>query len=154
MDPAGRSCAAAARKTKRPVKPAKTYPRTNATPSPQPATSSLSSLPAASLSSSSLTGASITSSSATTSTTTTNAAPSLAQQSISAEDDDLSGNVINNDSELPKPIESNGNAADMMVETKTDKPSSTLSSETNAASSAMIEEECDPDMIGFEIITG
>ncbi|KAI9577188.1 uncharacterized protein LOC119641829 [Glossina fuscipes] len=146
--------AAAARKTKRPVKPAKTYPRTNATPSPQQATSSLSSLPAASLSSSSLTGASITSSSATTSTTTTNAAPSLAQQSISAEDDDLSGNVINNDSELPKPIESNGNVADMMAETKTDKPSSALSSETNAASSAMIEEECDPDMIGFEIITG
>lgn len=106
------SDANAARKTKRPVKPAKqTIPRTNVTPAPA--------VPAATTSSSSSTTA--------TSEQSLDSAPLITSSS--------SG--IN--SELPKPLQLPQNEA--APEPKTDK-------------APELDEECDPDMIGFEIITG
>ncbi|XP_005177489.2 uncharacterized protein LOC101896863 [Musca domestica] len=138
------SSATAARKTKRPVKPAKTFPRTNVTPSPQAA---------ASTSSSSTT---TTAQPAISSTTSSTAAPLLKTENVSIEEADLPGNIVQNDSELPKPLESaaaaasaiNGNAQ-LPQESKTEKP---MAESGNGG--GMVEEECDPDMIGFEIITG
>lgn len=103
------SDANAARKTKRPVKPAKqTIPRTNVTPAPA--------APAA------------TTSSASSSTTTTS------EQSV-----DAAALTTSSNSELPKPLLVPQN--DAPPEPKTDK-------------APELDEECDPDMIGFEIITG
>ncbi|KAH8407238.1 hypothetical protein KR222_010952 [Zaprionus bogoriensis] len=103
------SDASAARKTKRPVKPAKqTIPRTNVTPAP------------AAL-------AATTSSSSSTTTATS-------EQSMEA----ASLLTTSSNSELPKPLASQNDA---QAEPKTDKAPD-------------MDEECDPDMIGFEIITG
>lgn len=108
------SDANAARKTKRPVKPAKqTIPRTNVTPAPA--------VPAATTSSSS-------SSTTATSEQSLDSAPLITSSSSSG---------IN--SELPKPLQSPQSEA--APEPKTDK-------------APELDEECDPDMIGFEIITG
>lgn len=136
------SSATAARKTKRPVKPAKTFPRTNVTPSPQAAASSSSTT--------------TTAQPAISSTTSSTAAPLLKTENVSIEEADLPGNIVQNDSELPKPLESaaaaasatNGNAQ-LPQESKTEKP---MAESGNGG--GMVEEECDPDMIGFEIITG
>lgn len=107
------SDANAARKTKRPVKPAKqTIPRTNVTPA--------AAAPAATTSS-----ASASSSSSTTATS---------EQNVDAAPLTTSSN-----NELPKPLLVAQN--DAPPEPKTDK-------------APELDEECDPDMIGFEIITG
>lgn len=132
------SSATAARKTKRPVKPAKTFPRTNVTPSPQPSSTSTTTQQAA-----------------ISTTSSTAAPPQLSKtENLSVEETDVPGNVMQNDNELPKPLESvaaanSGNAQQQQMpqESKTEKPMA----ETG---NGMIEEECDPDMIGFEIITG
>ncbi|XP_062127129.1 uncharacterized protein LOC133839544 [Drosophila sulfurigaster albostrigata] len=103
------SDANAARKTKRPVKPAKqTIPRTNVTPPPAPIASSSSS------------------SSSTSTASEQNA--DLASLTTSS----------SNHLELPKPLVPQNDA---QPEPKTDRAPDT-------------DEECDPDMIGFEIITG
>ncbi|XP_075148055.1 uncharacterized protein LOC142221994 [Haematobia irritans] len=133
------SSATAARKNKRPVKPAKTFPRTNVTPSPQAASTT-----------STTTTTTTTQQAVTSTSSTTTSAPHIKTENISIEEADSPGNgPLQSDSELPKPLDvsalnSNGNAA-MPQESKTDKP---------MVESGMIEEECDPDMIGFEIITG
>ncbi|XP_037808095.1 uncharacterized protein LOC119601322 [Lucilia sericata] len=137
------SSASAARKTKRPVKPAKTFPRTNVTPSPQ---QQLAAAPTTS----------------TTSTTTSTTAAPIKQENVSVEEADLTGNVMN-DSELPKPLDAavaaavnqaNGNMQheQLQQESKTEMPTELEGGNNGGA--GMIEEECDPDMIGFEIITG
>lgn len=57
---------------------------------------------------------------------------------------------------LPKPMEAAGNGGDagsVAAELKTDKPFSHMET-ASAGSGGILEEECDPDMIGFEIITG
>lgn len=134
--------ASAARKTKRPAKPSKTFPRTNVTPSP-PASSSTNQQ------------------AATSSTKTSSITPApMRQENLSIEEADLTGNVMN-DSELPKPLDNiaamvnqaNGNMQQeqFLHESKTEIPAD-LEGGNNGA--GMIEEECDPDMIGFEIITG
>lgn len=135
------SSASAARKTKRPVKPAKTFPRTNVTPSP---------------SAQAVANQQATSTTTTTSSTTTSAP--FKQENVSIEEAELTGNVMN-DSELPKPLDTNaaGNQPNGNVqyggeqEPKTEMPSEL---EGGSDDAGMIEEECDSDMIGFEIITG
>ncbi|KAH8388537.1 hypothetical protein KR093_009162 [Drosophila rubida] len=96
------SDADAARKTKRPVKPAKqTIPRTNVTPQPP--------------------------------------APISSTSTASEQNADLTTSSSSNSNiELPKPLVPQNDA---QPEPKTDKAPET-------------DEECDPDMIGFEIITG
>ncbi|ALC47847.1 nyo [Drosophila busckii] len=122
------SDANAARKTKRPVKPAKqTISRTNVTPAPAAAAPAL---PAAAASAAVVGATSSSSSSSSTLATTT----SGSEQSVEAAP--LTAAVSN--SELPKPLAALNDAP---AEPKTDK-------------SPDMEEECDPDMIGFEIITG
>ncbi|XP_059218866.1 uncharacterized protein LOC106085376 [Stomoxys calcitrans] len=138
------SSATAARKNKRPVKPAKTFPRTNVTPSPQAASSS---------SSSSSTTTTTAQPAATSLTTSSTAAPLSKTENVSIEEADAPGNVlVQHDSELPKPLDQQaaaGNSQQQMMqqESKTERPMA-------ENISAMVEEECDPDMIGFEIITG
>ncbi|KAM7364243.1 uncharacterized protein ACRADG_000814 [Cochliomyia hominivorax] len=135
------SSASAARKTKRPAaKPAKTFPRTNVTPSSQSISSTVQQQQQAT--------------STTTTTTSTTPAPTK-QENVSVEEADLTGNVMN-DSELPKPMNgiganaaANGNMQELMQESKTEMPA-----DLEGGDNGMIEEECDPDMIGFEIITG
>jgi len=105
------SDANAARKTKRPVKPAKqTIPRTNVTPAPVAA------LAAATTGSNS--------------GTTSEQSPDIPQLTTSSSS--------SNNNELPKPLVPQ---TETQPEPKTDKSPET-------------DEECDPDMIGFEIITG
>ncbi|KAL7729793.1 hypothetical protein ACLKA6_014657 [Drosophila palustris] len=102
------SDANAARKTKRPVKPAKqTIPRTNVTPAPAALAATTGS---------------------NNSGTTSEQSPDVAPLTTSS-----SSNI-----ELPKPLVPQ---SDAQPELKTDKSPET-------------DEECDPDMIGFEIITG
>lgn len=143
------SSASAARKTKRPVKPAKTFPRTNVTPSPQ-VTANANQLAAAT--------------SASTTTASTTAATPIKQENLSVEEADQTGNAMHGN-ELPKPLDTaaavaaavanqaNGNMQpeQILQESKTEMPTD-LEGGNNGA--AMMEEECDPDMIGFEIITG
>lgn len=102
------SDANAARKTKRPVKPAKqTIPRTNVTPAPA-----------------ALAAPTGSNNSGTTSEQSADIAPLTTSSSSNIE--------------LPKPLVPQ---TDAQPELKTDKSPET-------------DEECDPDMIGFEIITG
>ncbi|KAH8243374.1 hypothetical protein KR032_006925 [Drosophila birchii] len=120
--------ASAARKTKRPVKPVKqTVPRNNVTPSPLAAApgNNGSSTPS--------------SSSTTTSTTTTDGSSDQAAEAatIGAGSPAAAGAGTG---ELPKPL---ATPIESQPEAKTDK-----------APAVLQEEECDPDMIGFEIITG
>ncbi|XP_037949968.1 uncharacterized protein LOC119681385 [Teleopsis dalmanni] len=151
------SSATAARKTKRPVKPAKTFPRTNVTPTPQ--------------------------ASSVSSTTSAAPASSTANQDVSIEEAPLPTGTATNDAELPKPMHtfsdtssaatgtSTGTVeaaapppapapaqvASMPMEPKTEKPASTsnVAAGSEAATAGnVVEEDCDPDMIGFEIITG
>ncbi|KAM8704699.1 hypothetical protein ACLKA7_009199 [Drosophila subpalustris] len=104
------SDANAARKTKRPVKPAKqTIPRTNVTPAPAALAATTGS---------------------NNSGTTSEQSPDVAPLTTSSSS---SSNI-----ELPKPLVPQ---SDAQPELKTDKSPET-------------DEECDPDMIGFEIITG
>ncbi|EDW16482.1 uncharacterized protein LOC6574997 [Drosophila mojavensis] len=120
------SDANAVRKTKRPVKPAKqTIPRTNVTPPP----AALAATTSSSSSSSTSTSSSSTSTTTTTSEQIAEAVPAPLTSSTNS--------AISN-SELPKPLLPQ---TDAQPEPKTDKAPET-------------EEECDPDMIGFEIITG
>ncbi|XP_055850197.1 uncharacterized protein LOC129914815 [Episyrphus balteatus] len=115
------SSATAAKKMRRPVKPAKTFPRTNVTPSPAPLIVSTSSSTAAPIP-----------------VTDNIAEESYQSMSVVAP----SGAAI--EGELPKPLAAamNGDVS----ESKSEKPT--------ISPVGMIEEECDPDMIGFEIITG
>ncbi|XP_030370990.1 uncharacterized protein LOC115621471 [Scaptodrosophila lebanonensis] len=133
------SNASAARKTKRPVKPVKqTLSRNNATPAPAPA-------PAPALTNSA-------------STTTTTAATQQADEpldGILAEAAPLTGSSIISNSELPKPLAMQNDPIAIPVEAKTDKvPAVPATAAAAAASPSAAEEECDPDMIGFEIVTG
>lgn len=141
------SAATAARKTKRPVKPAKTFPRTNVTPSPQVAAVSAA---------------------AASTTTTTTATPSAIRNSadVSVEEAILpaaSASGAMDDSELPKPLSSStlietggtGIGTGIGADAKTDKPeASSGGTSAPAQPLGLAEEDCDPDMIGFEIITG
>ncbi|XP_039948577.1 uncharacterized protein LOC120766893 [Bactrocera tryoni] len=167
------STASAARKTKRPVKPAKTYPRNNITPAPPaaPAAAAIAGASTGALAAGSVVAAAQQTAAVTTpagGSSTTHAPQSISSSSIatptqigsgnyagSAADDESTGSdgfVAGN--ELPKPMTplseaSTGStgaaAASASAESKTDRPAATLSP---------IEEDCDPDMIGFEIITG
>ncbi|XP_053952960.1 uncharacterized protein LOC128859866 [Anastrepha ludens] len=169
------STASAARKTKRPVKPAKTFPRTNVTPAPAVAAASAAAAgagiaagsaaaPAAAqpsaaattpASPSSTTHAPSNNGIAASSTTATPTQIGSGSYAASAAGDDTTGSdgyAVGN--ELPKPMiplseASTGStgaaASSASAEAKTDAPSATLSP---------IDEDCDPDMIGFEIITG
>ncbi|XP_050340326.1 uncharacterized protein LOC126766615 [Bactrocera neohumeralis] len=167
------STASAARKTKRPVKPAKTYPRNNITPAPPaaPAAAAIAGASTGALAAGSVAAAAQQTAAVTTpagGSSTTHAPQSISSSSIatptqigsgnyagSAADDESTGSdgfVAGN--ELPKPMTplseaSTGStgaaAASASAESKTDRPAATLSP---------IEEDCDPDMIGFEIITG
>ncbi|XP_054084342.1 uncharacterized protein LOC105211859 [Zeugodacus cucurbitae] len=167
------STASAARKTKRPVKPAKTYPRNNMTPAPPAAVPAAAAAAVAGASAGAVAAASVAAAAVTTpavgSSTTHAPSISLAASSTtatptqigsgnyagSAADEESTGSdgfVAGN--ELPKPMTplseaSTGStgaaAASASAESKTDGPAATLSP---------IEEDCDPDMIGFEIITG
>lgn len=141
------SSASAARKTKRPAKPAKTFPRTNVTPSPQQQPIAISST---------IQQQQATSSSSTSTSTTSSTTPApVKQENVSVEEAELTGNVMN-DNELPKPLNgasaANGNMHQELMpqESKTEMPGDMEEGGDNG----MIEEECDPDMIGFEIITG
>ncbi|XP_017489982.1 PREDICTED: protein FAM71B-like, partial [Rhagoletis zephyria] len=178
------STASAARKTKRPVKPAKTFPRTNVTPAPAAALAAAAAVGAAagagaggiaagvaggaaaaqqSVAATTAASSSLTSTTthapsiavATSSTTATPTQIGSGNYAASAAGDDSTGSegyTVGN--ELPKPMTplseaSTGTtgaaASSTSAEAKTERPSATL---------LPIEEECDPDMIGFEIITG
>lgn len=198
------SSATAARKTKRPVKPAKTYPRTNITPSNTSLGSGLSTVTTAGIAAGLTQSFSTSSSSLNSGSTTTMAMtpsilslspsspPSLvaavassvtsdalasvatgnpittgkAGQSINGNQQTLNQELnetgfslktaISESNALPKPMESSGNLADVMsvaAELKTDKPL-THGDTGETVIDSIMEEDCDPDMIGFEIITG
>ncbi|KAH8294974.1 hypothetical protein KR018_004866 [Drosophila ironensis] len=123
--------ASAARKTKRPVKPVKqTVPRTNVTPSPLAAAPASASASASAGSSGSSTPAA--------STTTTDGNTDREAGAAEAAVGTIGGAGTG---ELPKPL---ATPVEAQPEVKTDK----------APAPTLHEEECDPDMIGFEIITG
>uniref|UniRef100_A0A0K8UC22 Cuticlin-1 n=1 Tax=Bactrocera latifrons TaxID=174628 RepID=A0A0K8UC22_BACLA len=167
------STASAARKTKRPVKPAKTYPRNNITPAPPaaPAAAVVAGASTGALAAASVAAAAPQVAAVTTpagGSSTTHAPQSISSSSTATPTQIGSGNYAGSTAgdestgsdgfvagnELPKPMTplseaSTGStgaaAASASAESKTDRPAATLSP---------IEEDCDPDMIGFEIITG
>ncbi|XP_018785316.1 PREDICTED: uncharacterized protein LOC108966737 [Bactrocera latifrons] len=170
------STASAARKTKRPVKPAKTYPRNNITPAPPappaaPAAAAVAGASTGALAAASVAAATPQAAAVTTpagGSSTTHAPQSISSSSTATPTQIGSGNYAGSTAgdestgsdgfvagnELPKPMTplseaSTGStgaaAASASAESKTDRPAATLSP---------IEEDCDPDMIGFEIITG
>ncbi|EDV94507.1 uncharacterized protein LOC6567315 [Drosophila grimshawi] len=123
------SDANAARKTKRPVKPAKqTLPRTNITPAPAAAIAAATAAPTTTSSSSS----------STTTSTSEQSVELVPQLTTGSSSSSGGANSAISNAELPKPLLPQNDA---QPEPKTDKATET-------------EEECDPDMIGFEIITG
>lgn len=64
--------------------------------------------------------------------------------------------AISESNALPKPMETGGNSLDVMAvaaELKTDKPLAHADG-GETVNGGLFEEDCDPDMIGFEIITG
>ncbi|XP_020817193.1 uncharacterized protein LOC110190877 [Drosophila serrata] len=122
--------ASAARKTKRPVKPVKqTVPRNNVTPSPLAATPGNN-------------GSSTTASSSTTTSTSTTTTDGSSDQvaELATNGAGSAAAAGAGAGELPKPLVT---PIESQPEAKTDK-----------APAVLQEEECDPDMIGFEIITG
>lgn len=114
-----------ARKPIKNVKPVKTFPRSNVTPTPQ--TTNLS-----------------TATSPVPSSSNIQFQPSSTLASISMADDSLSSKTVTV-TDLPKPLSSHQSLPALLSDSTTNEYKEPAEE---------MEEDCEPDMIGFEIITG
>ncbi|XP_067616785.1 uncharacterized protein [Eurosta solidaginis] len=178
------SNASAARKTKRPVKPAKTFPRTNVAPAPAAAQSAA----AAAAPSAAVFGAGLAAGAATIvtapqplaavattptnlistshtpsslsiaaaeGTSSTTATPTqIGSGNYAAGDDTIGSAGYATGNELPKPMTPLSEASTGGTGAAASSTSAEGKIDGAAATMSPIEDECDPDMIGFEIITG